>query len=93
MDLEDDTHMEKNTVKLQETVNVPVVLSDEMLDAIAKRLADRVEAMDIEQMIDDRIDYYMSTSFDINDHSRNLDLDHITSGIVDDVIEHIKDRL
>lgn len=85
--------MEPVTVKLQEIVNVPVMLSDEMLDAIAKRLADRVEAMDLETMIDERIEYYMSTGFDINDHTSNLDTYDITKNIVDDVIDTIKDRL
>jgi hypothetical protein len=92
MDLEDDTHME-TTVKTEEIVNVSIMLGDAMLNVIAKRLADRVEAMDIEQMIDDRIEYYMSTTFDINDYTNNLDTHDITRGIVDDVIETIKDRL
>ena len=93
MDLEDDTHMEPVTVKLQEVIYLPVRLTDELLDTIAKQLSNRVEAMDIEQMIDDRIEYYMSSTFDINDHTRNLDTHDITRGIVDDVIETIKDRL
>jgi predicted transcriptional regulator len=93
MDLEDDTHMENNTVKVQEIVNVPVMLHDDMLDAIAKRLAERVEAMDLEQMIDDRIEYFMSHSFDINDYSRDIDLYDVKRNLVDEVIETIKDRL
>lgn len=97
MDLEDDTHMENNTVmstiKVQEIVNVPVMLHDDMLNAIAQRLTERIEAMDIEQMIDDRIEYYMTHVFDINDYARDLDFYDIKSGIVDDVIEVIKERL
>ena len=89
MDLEDDTHME-TTVKLQEIVNVPIMLSDEMIDAIVKRVTER---MNLNQIIDDQIDYYMSTTFDINDHTRNLDIYDIQQGIIDDVISSIKDRL
>jgi len=92
MDLEDDTHME-NTVKVQEVVNVPIMLSDEMLDAIANRLANRIEAMDLAQMIDDRIEYFLSNGFDINDYIRDMDLDRLTTNITDEVIETIKERL
>jgi hypothetical protein len=93
MDLEDDTHMEPTTVKLQEVVYLPVMLSDELLDTIAKRLADRVSAMDFEQMIDDRIEYYMRNSFDINDYTSDFDTYNITKSIVSEVIDEIKDRL
>ena len=93
MDLEDDTHMEPTTVKLQEVVYLPVMFSNEMLDTIAKQLANRVEAMDIEQIVDDRIEYFMQNSFDINDYTSNLDTYDIQRGIVNDVIETIKDRL
>jgi homoserine acetyltransferase len=82
--------MEPVTVKLQEVVNVPIMLSDEMIDAIVKRVTER---MDLNQIIDDQIEYYMSSTFDINDYTRNLDTHDITRGIVDDVIETIKDRL
>jgi len=92
MDLEDDTHME-NTVKVQEVVNVPIMLSDEMLDAIANRLANRIEAMDLAQMIDDRIEYFLSNGFDINDYIRDMDLDRLATNITDEVIETIKERL
>lgn len=82
--------MEPVTVKLQEVVNVPIMLSDEMIDVIVKRVTER---MDLNQIIDDQIDYYMQNTFDINDHTRNLDTHDITRGIVDDVIDTIKDRL
>jgi|APGre2960657404_1045060.scaffolds.fasta_scaffold168768_2 hypothetical protein len=90
MDLEDDTHMEPVTVKLQEVVNVPIMLSDEMIDVIVKRVTER---MDLNQIIDDQVDYYMQNTFDINDHTRNLDTHDITRDIVNDVIDTIKDRL
>ena len=83
----------ETTVKTEEIVNVSIMLGDAMLNVIAKRLADRIEAMDIEQMIDDRIEYYMSNTFDINDYTNNLDTYDIQRGIVNDVIETIKDRL
>ena len=82
--------MEPVTVKLQEVVNVPIMLSDEMIDVIVKRVTER---MDLNQIIDDQIDHFMHNSFDINDHTRNLDTHDITRGIVDDVIDTIKDRL
>jgi hypothetical protein len=93
MDLEDDTHMEPTTVKLQEVVYLPVMLSNEMLDTIAKQLTDRIKAVDIEQMIDDRIEDYMRNSFDINDYTSDFDTYNITKSIVSEVIYEIKDRL
>lgn len=80
----------ETTVKLQEIVNVPIMLSDEMIDAIVKRVTER---MDLNQIIDDQIDYYISNTFDINDHTSNLDTYDIQKGIIDDVISTIKDRL
>ena len=85
--------MEPVTVKLQEVIYLPVRLTDELLDTIAKQLSDRVEAMDINQMIDNRIEYFMNHTFDINDYTDNLDIYDIKRGIVDDVIDTIKDRL
>jgi hypothetical protein len=82
--------MEPVTVKLQEVVNVPIMLSDEMIDVIVKRVTER---MDLNQIIDDQVDYYMQNTFDINDHTRNLDTHDITRDIVNDVIDTIKDRL
>jgi hypothetical protein len=93
MDLEDDTHMEPVTVKLQEVVYLPVMLSNEMLDTIAKQLTDRIKAVDIEQIIDDRIEDYMRNSFDINDYTSDFDTYNITKSIVSEVIDEIKDRL
>lgn len=93
MDLEDDTHMEPTTVKLQEVVYLPVMFSNEMLDTIAKQLTDRIKAVDIEQIIDDRIEDYMRNSFDINDYTSDFDTYNITKSIVSEVIDEIKDRL
>lgn len=90
MDIEDDTHMETQNVKGQITVNLPIVFSDEVVDVIVNQVLRR---MDIDELIDDRIEYYMTHVFDINDYARDLDFYDIKSGIVDDVIEVIKERL
>ncbi|NBX50153.1 hypothetical protein EBT25_09470 [bacterium] len=87
-DLEDDTHME--TAKNQEIVNVPVVFTDEMVDSIVNQVLRR---MDLNQRIDEQIEYFMTNTFDINDYTSNLDTYDIQRGIIDDVIETIKDRL
>ena len=89
MDLEDDTHME-TTVKNQEIVNVPVVFTDEMVDSIVNQVLRR---MDLNQRIDEQIEYFMTNTFDINDYTSNLDTYDIQRGIINDVIETIKDRL
>lgn len=89
--MENNTVM--STIQVQEIINVPVMLHDDMLNAIAQRLTERIEAMDIEQMIDDRIEYFMTHSFDINDYSNDLDFYDIKRGIVDDVVDTIKERL
>lgn len=87
-DLEDDTHME--TTKNQEIVNVPIVFTDEMVDSVVNQVLRR---MDLNQRIDDQIEYFMTNSFDINDYTTNLDTYDIQRGIINDVIETIKERL
>ena len=82
--------MENDTVKVQEIVNVPVVFSDEMVDAIVNRVLQR---LDFNERVDDQIEYYFSTSFDINDYTNNIDFYDLRRGLVEDVIESIKDRL
>ena len=67
-----------------------ITLTDEVINTIIKRVT---EQMDFDQMIDDRIEYFMSHSFDINDYSRDIDFYDIKQGIVDEVIDTIKDRL
>lgn len=89
MDLEDDTHME-TTVTNDNIIVAKITLTDEVIDTIVKRVTER---MDLDQLIDDRIEYFMSNTFDINDYTNNLDIYDIKRGIVDDVIETIKDRL
>ena len=82
--------MENDTVKVQEIVNVPVVFSDEMVDAIVNRVLQR---LDFNERVDDQIEYYFSTSFDINDYTSNIDFYDLRRGLVEDVIDSIKDRL
>lgn len=82
--------MENDTVKAQEIVNVPVVFSDEMVDAIVNRVLQR---LDFNERVDDQIEYYFSTSFDINDYTSNIDFYDLRRGLVEDVIDSIKDRL
>lgn len=89
MDLEDDTHMETN-VQNENIVVAKITLSDEVIDTIINRVANR---MDLEQMIDDRIEYFLSNGFDINDYIRDMDLDRLATNITDEVIETIKERL
>ena len=82
--------MENDTVKAQEIVNVPIVFTDEMVDSIVNQILRR---MDLNQRIDEQIEYFMTNTFDINDYTSNLDTYDIQRGIIDDVIETIKDRL
>lgn len=79
------------TVKVQEVVNVPIMLSDEMINAIADRINQRNS--ELNELIDARIEYFFDHHFDINDFSNDLDLYDIKRSLVDDVIDTIKDRL
>ena len=90
MDLEDDAHMENDIIKSQEIVNVPVMFTDEMVDAIVNRVLQR---LDFDERIDDRINYYFSTAFDINDYTSSIDFYDLRGGLVREVIEEIKERL
>lgn len=80
----------ETTVTNDNIIVAKITLTDEVIDTIVKRVTDR---MDIQQMIDDRIEYFMQNYFDINDYTNNLDTYDIKRGIVDDVIETIKERL
>lgn len=80
----------ETTVTNDNIIVAKIILTDEVIDTIVKRVTDR---MDIEQMVGDRIEYFMQNYFDINDYTNNLDIYDIKRGIVDDVIETIKDRL
>lgn len=80
----------ENTVTNDNFVVAKITLNDDVIDTIVKRVTER---MDLNQIIDEQIDYYMHHSFDINDYSRDLDLHDIRVGIVDDVIDAIKERL
>lgn len=80
----------ETTVTNDNIIVAKITLTDEVIHTIVKRVTDR---MDIQQMIDDRIEYFMQNYFDINDYTNNLDTYDIKRGIVDDVIETIKERL
>lgn len=80
----------ETTVNNENVIVAKITLTDEVIDTIVKRV---IERMDLNQIIDDQIDYYMHNSFDINDYTRNLDTHDITRNIVDDVIDTIKERL
>lgn len=80
----------ETTVNNENVIVAKITLTDEVIDTIVKRV---IERMDLNQIIDDQIDYYMQNSFDINDYTRNLDTHDITRNIVDDVIDTIKERL
>jgi len=85
MDLEADAHMQNNQTYF---VKVDVQITEDLIN----RITDKVEKKLLEA-IDNRIYEYFQHDFDINDFTRDMDLDNVTRGIVDEVIEHIKDRL
>ena len=80
----------ETTVNNENVIVAKITLTDEVIDTIVKRVTER---MDLNQIIDDQVEYYMSNTFDINDYTNNLDTYDIKRGIIDDVIETIKERL
>lgn len=80
----------ETTVTNDNIIVAKITLTDEVIDTIVKRVTER---MDLNQIVDDQIDYYMHNSFDINDYTQNLDTYDIQRGIVNDVIDTIRDRL
>jgi len=92
MDLEDDTHMNNviQTTTVQEVVNIPVMISPELIESLASSI---VKNKRFEEKISGLIGSWMQENFDINDYSDELDTYDLRSGIVDDVISTIKDRL
>lgn len=80
----------ETTVNNENVIVAKITLTDEVIDTIVKRV---IERMDLNQIIDDQVEYYMSNTFDINDYTNNLDTYDIKRGIIDDVIETIKERL
>lgn len=67
-----------------------ITLTDDVIDTLVKRITER---MDLNQIIDDQVEYYMNNAFDINDYSGDIDLYEIKRNLIDEVIETIKERL
>jgi hypothetical protein len=88
MDLEDDTHMNTETKPENYCFVVSVKPSDALIEVLIEQLKPYLK-----ELIDDQIDEQLRNNFDINDHTYNLDLDRLTRGIVDDVVDTIKERL
>jgi hypothetical protein len=88
MDLEDDTHMNTETNPENYCFVVNVKPSDALIEVLLEKLKPYIN-----EVMDERIDEWMHHDFDINDHTHNLDLDRLTTNIVDDVIDAIKERL
>lgn len=93
MDLEDDAHMSNNNT---DVVNLPVILNEEVLDAIADRVAKKIKFdsnTNLEEYVIGRIEYYFTDHFDINDYAGNIDFYDLKRGLIEDVIDCIKERL
>lgn len=86
MDIEDDAHITSQP----KPKTIEVIIPDWVMDELVERILNRI---DTERIVTDSIEYYMDTHFDINDYTHNLDMYDIKRGIVDDVIDTIKDRL
>ena len=67
---------------------VNVKPSDALIEVLLEKLKPYVS-----EIMDERINDWMRHDFDINDYTHNLDVDHVTRGIVGEVIETIKERL
>lgn len=80
----------ETTVTNDNIIVAKITLTDEVIDTIVKRVTER---MDLNQIIDDQIEYYFSTTFDINDYAGNIDFYDLRRGLIEDVIDSIKDRL
>lgn len=80
----------ETTVTNDNIIVAKITLTDEVIDTIVNRVLQR---LDFNERVDDQIEYYFSTTFDINDYAPNLDTYDIKRGIIDDVIETIKERL
>jgi hypothetical protein len=77
MDLEDDTHM------TQEVINVPIMVSPEIYNQIAEMVIKKLEQNPgYHNLIDAKIDSWMSRNFDINDYN--------TDGIRDDILDAVR---
>lgn len=79
-----------------DVVNLPVILNEEVLDAIANRVAKKIKFdnnTNLEDYVIGRIEYYFTDHFDINDYVGNIDFYHVKRNVIEEVIETIKERL
>ena len=79
-----------------DVVNLPVILNEEVLDAIADKVAKKIKFdsnTNLEDYVIGRIEYYFTDHFDINDYVGNIDFYHVKRNIIEEVIETIKERL
>jgi len=84
MDLEDDTHLTKESkMTAQEVINVPIMVSPEIYNQVADLVISKIETNPaFINMIDAKIDSWMDRNFDINDY----DVD----GIRDDILDAVR---
>ena len=85
MDLEDDTHMNTHigTTTVQEVINVPIMVSPEIYNQIAEMVIKKLEANPgYSNLIDAKIDSWMSRNFDLSDYS--------TDNIRDEVLDAVR---
>lgn len=80
----------ETTVTNDNIIVAKITLTDEVIDTIVNRVLQR---LDFNERVDDQIEYYFSTTFDINDYTNNIDFYDLRRGLVEDVIDSIKDRL
>jgi hypothetical protein len=77
MDLEDDAHM------TQEVINVPIMVSPEIYNQIAEMVIKKLEQNPgYHNLIDAKIDSWMSRNFDINDYE--------TSGLKEEIMDSVR---
>jgi len=85
MDLEDDTHMSTHigTTTVQEVINVPIMVSPEIYNQIAEMVIKKLEDNPgYSNLIDAKIDSWMSRNFDLSDYG--------TDGIKDDILDSVR---
>jgi len=93
MDLEDDTHMNTHigTTTVQEVINVPVMLSPEIYNQIAEMVIKKLEANPgYNNLIDAKIDSWMSRNFDLSDYSTDSIREDILSAVRYDLRNSIR---
>jgi len=84
MDLEDDTHLTKEIkMTAQEVINVPIMISPEIYNQVADLVISKIETNPaFVNMIDAKIDSWMSRNFDLSDYGAD--------GIKDDILDAVR---